>query len=128
MRSIFALAALAVAAPLHAQGLAVASAVYVERIDNGTAAIEPATRLASGDRVIAILTWNAPAPGRYTVVSAVPAELMLQRASRADVEVSTDGGRHWQRLGAGQVAPAGATHLRWQAGGDGRLSYRAVVR
>jgi hypothetical protein len=24
--------------------------------------------------------------------------------------------------------PHGTTHLRWQVGGEGRLSYRAVVR
>jgi hypothetical protein len=106
----------------------VASAVYVERVTGGIAEVAPATRLSPGDRVIAILRWDAPRDGNFTVVSAVPARLALQSASRDDIEVSTDGGRSWRRLGNPRAIPAGATHLRWPGDGGGLLSYRAVVR
>ena len=98
MRWTIATAALLAANPLSAQGVEVASAVYLERVEDGSAQVVPATRLARGDRVVAILTWDAPRSGSYTVVSPVPAGLTLQSASRADLEVSTDGGRSWRRL------------------------------
>jgi len=48
---------------------------------------------------------------------------------RPGIEVSTDGGRSWRRLDDSDEVPQGTTHLRWQiGGGEGRLSYRAVVR
>ncbi len=128
MRRTIAAAALLAATPLSAQGVAIDSAVYRERGGDGTTRIEPATRLVRGDRVVTILTWNAPRGGSYTVTSAVPANLALHSASRPGVEVSTDGGRSWRRLDDPDRVPPGTTHLRWQVGGEGRLSYRAVVR
>jgi hypothetical protein len=128
MRWTIILAALLAAAPLSAQGVAIGSAVYRERAGDGAMRIEPATRLVSGDRVVTILSWNAPSGGSYTVTSPVPAGLVVQSASRPGLEVSTDGGRSWRRLADPDRVPNGTTHLRWQVGGEGRLSYRAVVR
>ena len=128
MRWTIALAALAAAIPAHAQDVAIDSAVYLERESDGETQVVPATRLMRGDRVVTILTWEAPRQGSYTVVSPVPAGLALQSASRPGVEVSTDGGRTWRKLTDPDTVPHGTTHLRWRVGGDGRLSYRAVVR
>ena len=128
MRWTTALAALAAALPAHAQDVAIDSAVYLERESGGETQVVPATRLMRGDRVVTILTWEAPREGSYTVVSPVPAGLALQSASRAGLEVSTDGGRTWRKLADPDAVPSGTTHLRWRVGGEGRLSYRAVVR
>ena len=128
MRWTLALAAAAIALPANAQDVAIGSAVYRERIEQGQARIEPATRLSRGDRVIAILTWDAPGSGSYTVTSPVPAGLDLQSASHPSLDISTDGGRTWRRVADPDAIPPGTTHLRWQVGGDGRMSYRAVVR
>jgi hypothetical protein len=128
MRWTIALAVLSVAIPAHAQEVAIDSAVYLERELHGETQIVPATRLSRGDRVVTILTWDAPRGGTYTVVSPVPAGLTLQSASRPGLDVSTDGGRSWRRLSDPDAVPGGTTHLRWRVGGDGRLSYRAVVR
>jgi hypothetical protein len=128
MRWIIALAALLAALPASAQDVAIASAVYLERGSDGAMQVEPATRLMRGDRVVTILTWEAPRGASYTVVSPVPAGLALQSASQPGLEVSTDGGRTWRRLSDPDNIPRGITHLRWRVGGDGRLSYRAVVR
>jgi hypothetical protein len=128
MRWTLALAATVLGIPANAQDVAIDSAVYRERIDQGQARIEPATRLTRGDRVVTILTWDAPGRGNYTVTSPVPAGLTLQSASYPGLEVSIDGGRTWRRPADPDRIPRGATHLRWQVGGDGRMSYRAVVR
>ena len=128
MRWTIALAALLAAIPAGAQQVAIDSAVYLERVGDGTAQVEPATRFVRGDRVVTILTWDAPRGGSYTVVSPVPAGLALQSASHPGLEISTDGGRTWRRLADPDSVPRGTTHLRWRVGGEGRLSYRAVVR
>ena len=128
MRWTFTLAAVAAAIPAHAQDVAIDSAVYLERESGGETHVVPATRLMRGDRVVTILTWEAPREGSYTVVSPVPAGLALQSASRPGLEVSTDGGRTWRKLTDPATVPHGTTHVSWRVGGDGRLSYRAVVR
>jgi hypothetical protein len=128
MRWTIVLAASLVALPASAQDVAIESAVYRERGSDGAMQIEPATRLMRGDRVVTILTWEAPRGASYTVVSQVPAGLALESASQPGLEVSTDGGRSWRRLADPDIIPRGTTHLRWRVGGDGRLSYRAVVR
>ena len=128
MRWTIAAAALLTALPVAAQDVAIDSAVYRERADAGGRHIEPATRLVPGDRVVTILSWDAPRGGSYTVTSAVPRGLALQSASQPGLEVSTDSGRTWRRLSDPDNIPPATTHLRWQVGGEGRLSYRAVVR
>jgi len=128
MRWIVGLAALGAASPLAAEGVEVDSAVYRETSDDGVMQVESVDRLTRGDRVVAVLRWDAPVSGTYTVVSAVPAHLALESTSYPGLEVSTDGGRSWRRLDSPDVIPAGTTHLRWQVGREGRLSYRAIVR
>jgi hypothetical protein len=128
MRWIIMAAALCVAIPATAQQLAIDSAVYIERGGDGATQVEPAARFVRGDRVVTIMRWNAPSSGSYTVTSPIPAGLALQSASHPGLEVSTDGGRSWHRLADPDSVPHGATHLRWRVGGEGRLSYRAVVR
>jgi len=123
-----ALAALVAAAPLHAQGVAIESAVFVEHSDAQGWRIEPAQRFARGDRIVTVMTWQAPEAGRYTVVSPVPAGLSVESVSRAGLEVSTDRGRSWRVIADGRELPAGVTHLRWRTGGAGSLTYRALVR
>ena len=130
MRWMIAAAALLATAPLAARDIAVDSAVYRETEGaGGMREIGPAGRLLRGDRVVTILRWNAPRGASYTAVSPVPAGLAIESASRSGLEVSTDGGRSWRGLGDPDAVPEGITHLRWQiGGGEGRLSYRAVVR
>ena len=130
MRWTIAAAALLATTPLAAEDVAIASAVYRETAGvDGTRRVVSADRLLRGDRVVTILSWNAPRGASYTAVSPVPASLAIESASRAGVEVSTDGGRSWLRLADPDAVPQGITHIRWQiGGGEGRLSYRAVVR
>lgn len=122
------LTALLPGAPAAAQGIAIDSAVYREKALNGGVRIEPATHLLRGDRVITVLRWEAPETGGYTVTSAVPATLAIESASYPGLEISLDGGQNWRRLANPESVPRGTTHLRWQMRGEGRLSYRAVVR
>src|SRR5688572_1462195 len=118
MRWTLALAAWLAAFPAGAQDVAIASAVYRERASDGATQLEPATRLMRGDRVVTILSWDAPRSGSYTVTSPVPAGLALLSASQPGLEISTDGGRSWRRLADPDSIPRGTTHLRWQVGGD----------
>ena len=130
MRWTMTVAALLAAAPLAAHDVAIDSAVYRETAGaDGLREIGPAGRLLRGDRVVTILRWDAPRGASYTAVSPVPAGLTIESASRSGLEVSTDGGRSWRALANPEEVPEGITHLRWQiGGGEGRLSYRAVVR
>ena len=130
MRWTIAAAALLATAPLAAQDVAIDSAVYRETAGaDGARQVAPAGRLLRGDRVVTVLNWEAPRGASYTAVSPVPAGLAIESASRSGIEVSTDGGRSWRRLDDSDEVPQGTTHLRWQiGGGEGRLSYRAVVR
>lgn len=130
MRWILASAALLAASPAAAQGVAVDSAVYLETASaDGGLQVVPADRLVRGDRVVTILRWDAPRGASYTAVSRVPAGLAIESTSRTGLEASSDGGRSWHRIDHADRVPEGTTHLRWRiAGGEGRLSYRAVVR
>ena len=121
-------ALLLVAAPLQAQTshVAIESAVFVEHDAGATRTVEPTASFARGERVVTILSWQAP-QGSYTVTSAIPARLQFERASFESLEASTDGGRTWHDVS--QVQPEAVTHLRWRVGnGSGRLTYSAIVR
>jgi len=128
---------------LVASGAAAESAVdidrsvYVERRDDGVRALEPATTLKKGDKVVLVLEWRAAAPGRgFMVESAVPRPLAFQRAGSDAVEVSTDQGRNWGRLGSLRIgnrlaSAEDVTHLRLRVKGSaaaGRMTYSAIVR
>lgn len=109
--------------------------VYVERTVEGARALEPATTLKSGDKVVLVVAWRAGTAGRFTVQSAVPRTLAFQRAGHDAVEVSIDGGRNWGELGelrsGSRLASAeDVTHLRLKVSGApaGRLTYSAIVR
>lgn len=110
--------------------------VYVERSEAGARAIEPATTLRKGDKVVLVLEWRAGDATRgFTVQSAVPRPLAFQRAGSDAVEVSADNGRSWGRLGSlrhgDRIASAeDVTHLRLRVVGTptGRLTYSAIVR
>ena len=130
MRRTIAAAALLAAIPAAAQDVAVESAVYRETAGpGGGREVAPASRLQRGDRVVTVLRWDAPRGTSYTAVSQVPARLAIESTSRAGLEASVDGGRSWRRIDDPRAVPQGTTHLRWRiAGGEGRLSYRAVVR
>jgi hypothetical protein len=130
MRWTIAAAALLAAGPLAAEDVAIDSAVYRETAGaDGARQVAPVNRLLRGDRVVTILSWEAPRGTSYTAVSPVPAGLAIESASRPGLEISTDGGRSWRRLDDPDTIPPGTTHLRWRiAGGEGQLSYRAVVR
>ena len=130
MRWTIAVAALLASSPLAAEGVAIDSAVYRESAGaDGARQVAPASRLLRGDRVVTILRWDAPRGARYTAVSPVPAGLTIESASQAGLEISIDGGRSWRPLDDPDAVPPGTTHLRWRIdGGEGRLSYRAVVR
>lgn len=130
MRWTIAGAALIAASAAGARDLAVESAIYTETAGaDGARVVVPAARLVRGDRVVTILSWNAPRDGRFTAVSRIPSGLALESASKPGLEISTDGGRSWRRIADPDTIPRGATHLRWQiGGGEGQFSYRAVVR
>ncbi len=127
----------------------VSRAVYVERADasagaNAVRAIEPATQLHRGDRVILLVESVLPENGRsFTISSTVPARLAFEKSSRDSYEVSIDGGRSWGVLGQywtgrGQdrrlVSPEDVTHLRWRFASRRvvtrpvRITYSARVR
>jgi hypothetical protein len=117
------------AAPAVAESaVSVDSRVFIERGDEHGTTLAPSARFARGDQVVTVLTWQAPRRDRLTIVSAVPPGLELESVSRTEFEYSVDAGNTWRVLAIGDSLPRRVTHLRWRSGGDGRLSYRAVVR
>lgn len=128
---------LCVAGAAHAQGTVdIDRSVYVERTREGVRALEPASTLRPGDKVVLVLRWRTDKAAKgFTVESAVPRTLAFQRAGSDAVEVSTDGGRNWGELGAlrmGQrfASAEDVTHLRLRVAGaaSGRMTYSAIVR
>ncbi|MXO73947.1 hypothetical protein GRI40_01750 [Altererythrobacter aerius] len=112
-------------------------AVFIERQVEGVRALEPATTLRKGDKVVLMVAWTAaPSAKGYVVESAVPRPLAFQRAGSDAAEVSIDGGRTWGQLGelrlGNRLASAeDVTHLRMRvpaSATSGRLTYKAIVR
>lgn len=130
------LAGLCASAAVAGSALDIGRTVYVERQVEGARALEPATTLRKGDKVVLVLQWQGGEPGRrFTVQSAVPRTLAFQRAGSDAVEVSIDGGRTWGELGqlrtATRLASAeDVTHVRQRIAGStgGRLTFSAIVR
>lgn len=130
------LACLAASTAFAGSAVDIERSVYVERAADGARAIEPATTLRKGDKVVLVVEWRADSPGRrFTVESAVPRALAFQRAGSDAVEVSIDGGRGWGTLGeikAGPrlASPEDVTHVRLKVAGrpTGRMTYSAIVR
>lgn len=140
-------APLALAVPAHAQtpstgpAISTDSAVYVERSSNGNGRrLEPADRLARGDRVVTVVTWyRMGGDGGFVITNPLPQRLAYQRSARDGQEVSVDGGRTWGRLGSLRIgnrvaSPEDVTHMRWRipaysaARGRGQIAFAGIVR
>ena len=135
---------LALAAPLAAQAspaVALDSAVFVEKTSpRARRMLEPAARLARGDRVVYVVSWyRMGGQGGFTVTNPLPRSVYYQASANGDEEVSVDGGRTWGKLGALRLGsrsatPEDVTHVRWRvapataAQGQGRIAYSAIVR
>ena len=129
------LVCLAASAAFAGSAVDIERSVYVERAAQGVRALEPATTLRKGDKVVLVVEWRAGSAGRFTVQSAVPRVLAFQRAGSEAVEVSIDGGRSWGargelRAGTRLASAEDVTHLRMKVAGApaGRLTYSAIVR
>ncbi len=128
---------LGTAAAATESALSITRAMYVERVSDHGSSLEPAGRLREGDRVVMVMQWDADRQhGPFTLASRVPPALAYQRSGRENVEVSTDGGRRWGRLGELKIGsrlatPEDVTNLRWRIpsrDGSGMLTYSAYVR
>ncbi|WP_234024819.1 hypothetical protein [Tsuneonella amylolytica] len=137
LAAIACLAASMVAGTAHAEtAIDIDRAVYVERAEAGGRALEPASTLRKGDKVVLVVAWTAPRTGRrFTVQSAIPATLAFQRTGSDATQVSIDGGRTWGELGtlrAGDrlASAEDVTHVRQQVSGprQGRMTFSAIVR
>ena len=148
------IACLTTGAVSAASAISISRAVYVERHSAGAdggkmRAIEPASVLRKGDRVVLLVEWQTESPGfsqtarGYTVSSAVPRHLVFQSSSNDSYQVSADGGRKWGTLGKMRIfdldgsrlaSPEDVTNLRWTipssrlVAGNGRIAYSAIVR
>jgi hypothetical protein len=133
---IASLACLAASPALADGAVDIDRSVYVERTSEGVRALEPATTLRPGDKVVLVVQWRSESRDRkFTVQSAVPRSLAFQRAGHDAAEVSIDGGRNWGELGALRIGSRLAsaedvTHVRMRVAGSptGRLTYSAIVR
>jgi hypothetical protein len=140
MRSILLIASmlfLGTAATATGSALSITRSVFVETAQGDGIALEPASTLSRGDRVVLVMPWEGRRPAKpFTLASRVPETLSYRRAGDDAVEVSVDGGRRWGRLselrrGQRAAQPEEVTHLRWRVGaGDtsGMRSFSAVVR
>jgi hypothetical protein len=137
------LAAASLAAPQSAQAspaVALDSAIFVERLDQGARRLEPVRELNRGDRVVYVVTWQRSiGSGPFTVTNPLPRQVYFQGSANGDEQVSVDGGRSWGRIGelrsgARLATPEDVTHVRWRvsaelaARGSGRIAYSAIVR
>jgi len=117
------------------------SAVFVERAASGSIRrLEPAGRLARGDRVVTVLTWyRLGGNGDFVITNPLPRAVAYQSSARDDQEVSADGGRSWGRLGTLRIGdrlatPEDVTHIRWRigvrnaGGARGQFVYSGIVR
>lgn len=113
------------------------SSVFVESQAAGARVLQPARRLAPGDRVVTVLSWHRQqGDSSFTVTNPMPRTLAYQGSAAEDEEVSVDGGKTWGRLGtlriAGRMAtPEDVTHVRWRiatSGASGKIAYSAIVR
>jgi uncharacterized repeat protein (TIGR01451 family) len=139
-------------AAAQAAGVALKSAVFVERTEvaaDGRARIvlhEPKL-VTPGDRLVFVLSYRneggKPADN-FVVTNPVPPAVAYQGVADRAAQVSVDGGRSWGELAALIVRDSGGarrpargedvTHVRWTfpkaigPGVQGKLSFRGIVR
>jgi hypothetical protein len=125
--------------------------MFVERVStdlNGRPrrTLASADRVGPGDTLIVIVHWrnDGAHPLRdYYVTRAVPRGVLPDLSDPA-MQVSIDGGSHWNRIdqlwlptplgGVRRAVAEDVTHIRWPLpdmvppGRTGRVSYRAVMR
>lgn len=105
-----------------------------------------ATRPAPGDRVVMVLHWrnDGPQPIRSFAVSRATLRGAAPDLNAPGLEISVDGGAHWDRFariwlptplgGVRRAVAEDVTHVRWllsdpaHPGQAGRFSYRATLR
>lgn len=140
MRSILLIASilfLATAATATGSALSIQRSVFLETAQGDGVALEPASTLSRGDRVVLVMQWQGRTGAQpFTLASRIPDTLAYQRSGDDAVEVSVDGGRRWGRLndlrrGRRAALPEEVTNLRWRVrAGDssGMRSFSAIVR
>ena len=140
MRSILLVASilfLGTAAAATGSALSIQRSVFVETLQGEGVALEPASTLSRGDRVVLVMQWQDHKRAQpFTLASRIPETLSYQRSGDDAVEVSVDGGRRWGRLsdlrrGQRAAQPEEVTNLRWHVGArdtSGMRSFSAVVR
>jgi hypothetical protein len=122
-------------------GIDTRSAVFVERVQSGNLrSLEPADRLARGDRVVTVVTWQRlGGSGDFTITNPLPRAIAYQSSARDGQLVSVDGGKSWGRLGELRIGdriatPEDVTHMRWRVAGGkaasprGQIVYSGIVR
>jgi uncharacterized repeat protein (TIGR01451 family) len=153
MRLIIALFLILSPALAHAaDAVALDSSVFVERLvtaagGKSRTVLEEPKIVTPGDRLVFVLqyrnTGSQPAKD-FIVTNPMPGPVAYQGTNDAFAQVSVDGGRSFGALAAlkvkdmdGQMRAARAedvTHVRWAlrdpiaAGGQGKLSFRGIVR
>ena len=126
--------------------------VFVEhvRVDaqgHRNVTLDPPQVVTPGDHLLFVLTYRnggaEPATG-FAVTNPIPSAVAFERSDDASAVVSVDGGQSWGPLASLTVAQpdgsrrpavaADVTHVRWAfsqpipAGGQGRLSFRGIVK
>lgn len=144
--------ALALPVTAQAAGVALKSAVFVEKTEvapdgRQRVVLHEPSLVTPGDRLVFVLSYRndgAKPADRFVVTNPVPAAVAYQGVADRAAQVSVDGGRNWGELatmtirdGSGVNRPArgeDVTHIRWTfgkaiaPGAQGKLSFRGVVR
>jgi uncharacterized repeat protein (TIGR01451 family) len=137
---------------MAADSVALSSTVFVEKMvedsDGRTRiTLQQPKVVTPGDRLVFILNYQnqGPKPAtNFVVTNPLPSAVVYQGTADATAELSIDGGKSWGPLSALKVPdgpdrwrsarPEDVTHVRWTmkqaipAGGQGKLSFRGIVR
>ena len=139
-------------AAIASQSVSLSSEVFLEKsISDGDGQVkivlyEPKV-VTPGDKLIFFLNYHnfgaAPA-ANFVVTNPLPGAVAFQGSNDAAAQLSVDNGKHWGILSALKIYAAGGTwrpaqmedvtHVRWTmrapipAGGQGKLSFRGIVR
>lgn len=154
-KALLALAALGAAGMARAETAPAAirldTQMFVEKVTtdiNGRArrTLASAARPAPGDRVVMVLRWRNEGmhPIRSFAVSRATLRGAAPDLNAPDLEISVDGGAHWDRFdhmwlptplgGVRRAVAEDVTHIRWllpdpaHPGETGRFSYRTTLR